>query len=462
MGITTDVSGLCDDLNYSSLPPHVIDRVKYLILDYLGVAIRGTMSDSSQPVYRYLNTVHSQPAGVQVPATSLILDAPAAALALGVAAHSLELDDVVNEASLHPAVSVISAALASGSSTQSNGKQIIEAITAGYELMVKLGIALNPAEHYKRGFHPTATCGTFGAAIAAAKIMGLSRDQITHALGIAGSQAAGSMEFLSDGAYTKRFHGGWSAHSGLIAAALAKEGFSGPHSIIEGKFGFLHGYSLSASPERVLHRWGEPYEVMRTSIKPHACCRYKQGAIDCIIKIMNDHELAAADIAAISISILEAGFALVAEPAGKKRNPASIVDAQFSMPFGAAIAVLYGNAFLDHYCLETIASPSVKTLMDKVSCHKDSSLEGEFPRKWPARVTITTVDNRTITEELDYPKGDPENPLSWEELIGKFRNLVSPLVSESQQDEIISCVRTLEDLTDCSALMRLLSVAAEK
>ena len=462
MGITADVSGLCNDLSYAALPSQVTDRVKYLILDYLGVAIRGTMSDSSQPVYRYLNAVHAQPSGIQVPATSLILDPPAAALALGVAAHSLELDDVVNEASLHPAVSVISAALASGFLSQSNGKQIIEAITAGYELMVKLGIALNPAEHYKRGFHPTATCGTFGAAIAAAKLMGLSRDQITHALGIAGSQAAGSMEFLTDGAYTKRFHGGWSAHSGLIAAALAGEGFTGPQSIIEGKFGFLHSYSLSASPQRVLHQWGEPYEVMKTSIKPHACCRYKQGSIDCIIKIMAENELSASDIAAISISILEAGYALVAEPADKKRNPASIVDAQFSMPFGAAIAVLYGNAFLDHYSLETISLPSVKMMMDKVCCQKDSSIEGDFPRKWPARVTITTVDNRRITEELEYPKGDPENPLSWEELINKFRNLVSPLISEVKQDEIISCVQTLEDLTDCSALMRLLSMATEK
>lgn len=457
MGITKEVARLCSELPFSSLSEEVVDRTKYLLLDYLGVAIRGTTSESSQPVYRYLEAIHTLASGVQVPATSLVVDAPSAALALGVSSHSLELDDVVNEASLHPAVSVISAALAYGGLNTNSGQDMIAAIVVGYEIMVRLGVALDPAEHYRRGFHPTATCGVFGAAAAVSRLAGLDALETAHAFGIAGSQAAGSMEFLTDGAYTKRFHGGWSAHSGMVAACLAKEGFTGPHSIIEGKFGFLHSYSLSASPEKVLNEWGTPYTVMQTSIKPHACCRYNQGSIDCIISIMNDNELTADDVESIQISILKAGFALVAEPEELKKNPSSIVDAQFSMPFGAAVAVLHRNAFLDQYSQDTIASDAVKDIMTKVSCIHDSEIEKEFPQKWPARVELKTTDGRSFRVELDHPKGDPENPLSWEEIIVKFRNLVAPIMKTDVQDKIIDTVRNLEKVSDIAELMNLMT-----
>ena len=453
MRTTDKVARLCHSLNFESLDAEVVDRSKYLLLDYLGVAIRGTRSASSLPVYRYIAKHRGHDQGVPVPATALKTDAPSAALALGVSAHSLELDDVVNEASLHPGVSVFSAALASGYLRKCNGKEFIAAIVAGYETMIKLGIALDPAAHYRQGFHPTATCGTFGAAIASAKLFQLSLEQMRDALGIGGSQAAGSMEFLTDGSYTKRFHAGWSAHSGIVAALLAKEGFTGPHTIIEGRFGFLHAYSPSSSVEKVTDNWGSPYEIMKTSIKPHACCRYKQGPIDCILKIMRENALSAEQISTIRISILKAGFALVAEPAEFKRNPSSIVDAQFSMPFGAALAILHGSAFLDHYCQENINSEAVKNIMAKVVCSEDPAIERDFPKKWPARVEITTTDNRSLRAEIDHPKGDPENPLSWEEIILKFRNLVAPVLSTKEQDHIIRQVRELEQLADLSVLM---------
>jgi len=458
MGITTEIAGLCQSLVYTSLPAEVVDRCKYLLLDYLGVAIRGTISASSLPVYRYLAANYSDMSGTPIPATSLRSAAPQAALALGVSAHSLELDDVVNEASLHPAVSVISAALPSGYTCNSSGKELIEAIVCGYEIMIKLGISLDPAAHYQRGFHPTGTCGTFGAALAAAKLFKLSENHIADTLGIAGSQAAGSMEFLSDGSFTKRFHAGWSAQSGIVAALLAREGFTGPKSIIEGKFGFLHSYSPSSDPGRVLNSWGAPFEIMKTSIKPHACCRYKQGAIDCILDITKQHCLSAEMIKTIKISILKAGFALVADPMETKRKPASIVDAQFSMPFGAAIAVLYGEASLDRYSMDNLASDRVKRMMKKISCVEDSRIEKEFPRKWPAHVEITTTDDELYVASLDHPKGDPENPLSWDEIIDKFKGLVSPIISEYQQDKIIDRVRDLENISDICMLLEEMTV----
>ncbi len=328
-------------------------------------------------------------------------------------------------------------------------------------MTVKLGIALDPAAHYAQGFHPTGTCGAFGAALAAARILKLDADRMANALGIAGSQASGSLEFLADGAFTKRFNAGWAAHAGFIAALLAREGFTGPASIIDGRLGFLHGYSPKSRAEKVLAGWGAPYEVMKTSIKPHACCRYKQGPIDCILAIVRENNLEEPDIERIVVSVLKAGQALVAEPREKKLAPKSIVDAQFSMPFGAAVAVLYGRAFLDQYCRENIDSPRVRSLMERVICVSNDALEQEFPDKWPAEVEIVTRDGRSLRKHLEYPKGDPENPLSWDEIIEKFNSLASAVLDAERRAAIVHRVRAVDGEATIRPLMALLASSAE-
>ncbi len=456
MEVTKDVIQRCHAINYNALTADVVDRVKYLVLDFIAVAARGALSNSSGPVQRFILNLDNARDGAVVIGTHLKAGPSYAALANGTAAHSLELDDVVNEASLHPAVAIMPAALAAAHIAGCSGKELIAAITAGYEVMIKLGVALDPAAHYARGFHPTGTCGTMGAAVTAAKILKLDQKAMMNALGIAGSQAAGSMEFLSDGAFTKRLHPGWAAHSGIIAALLAQENFTGPGTIIEGRFGFLHAYSPDSKAARVLQNWGDPYEVLSTSIKPHACCRYKQGPIDGILKIVRENSLDASQIEKVTLGILEAGFALVAEPETQKSNPRSVVDAQFSMPFGAAVAILNGKATLDEYTMESVNSARVKELMEKISCVKDPELEKEFPKKWPASVTLRTKDGKTYSTRIDFPKGDPENALTWDELIDKFRNLIAPVFFEARQNEIIEKVRSLEKEEDLKAFSMLL------
>jgi 2-methylcitrate dehydratase PrpD len=456
MEVTKELIQRCHDLNYDVLTFDVVDRVKYLVLDFIGVAARGALSESSGPVQKYILNFDNARDGAVVIGTHLKASPAYAAMANGTAAHSLELDDVVNEASLHPAVAIMPTALAAAHLAGCSAKELIAAIAAGYEVMIKLGVALDPAAHYARGFHPTGTCGTMGAAITAAKILKLNQKAMMNALGIAGSQTAGSMEFLSDGAFTKRLHPGWAAHSGIIAALLARENFTGPGTIIEGRFGFLHAYSSGSKSGKVLQNWGDPWEVLHTSIKPHACCRYKQGPIDGILKIVRENNLDASQIEKVTLGILKAGFAIVAEPEEQKSDPKSVVDAQFSMPFGAAVAILYGKATLDEYTRESINSARVKELMGKISCVKDPELEKEFPKKWPASVTLLTKDGKTYSTRIDFPKGDPENPLTWDELIDKFRNLVSPVFFEVKQNEVIERVRSLEkeeDLKDFSMLL---------
>ncbi len=444
MTIAGDMAARCLAITYDALSPEVVDRVKYLLLDHLGVAARGAQIESSAPVHRLVGRSPAVAGGVPVIGTRLSAEAPAAALANGIAAHAPEMDDVVNAASLHPAVCVMPAALSAAHLTGAGPRDLIAAIACGYEVMVKLGVALDPSAHYAQGFHPTGTCGVFGAAAAAGRLLGLDRERLVNAFGIAGSQAAGLLEFLADGTFTKRFHAGWGAHSGLLAALLARDGFTGPATVIEGRFGFLKAYSPGSDPAKVLAGWAEPYELMRTSIKPHACCRYKQGPIDCILKIVREHGLAADAIEKVTVAVLQAGFALVADPPEAKVRPTTIVDAQFSMPFGAAVAILRGNAFLDEYSPANIGSPEVQRLMQRVECVRDPEIEPEFPRKWPAKVEIRTRDGRRLRAAVEYPKGDPENPLSWEELIEKFQRLTAVVYDGAQRERIVAQVRALE------------------
>jgi 2-methylcitrate dehydratase PrpD len=262
------------------------------------------------------------------------------------------------------------------------------------------------------------------------------------------------MEYLTDGVYTKRFHAGWASKSGLTAALLAREGFTGPQTIIEGKFGFLNGYSDDPHPERLFADWENPYKIMKTSIKPYACCRYKQGPIDCILQILQSHQLKPTDIKRIRVGVLSAGFSLVADPIQKKRQPQTIVDAQFSMPFGAAVAILFGNAGIDQYTMQNIHSMELLDLMARVDCYKDESLDALYPSKWPAEAIVETTDGKAFTSRIEYPKGDPENPLSWEAIQDKFLNMVSTVCSVNQANNIIECVENLEKIENVSNVLK--------
>jgi 2-methylcitrate dehydratase PrpD len=278
--------------------------------------------------------------------------------------------------------------------------------------------------------------------------MGLKEEKMTGAMGIAGSQAAGSMEYLAQGAWTKRFHAGWAAHSGMIAAHLARKGFRGPTSIIEGRDGFLHAYSNGADSSKVLEGIGSGFEILHTSVKPHACCRYMQPPIDGILKIVKENDLQPDQVAKVKLGLLRAGAPLIAEPKENKYNPQSIVDAQFSMPFGAAVALLYRRAGLKEFHPSKIRSEEVRQMMKQVEYFVDLDLDRTFPKQWGATAEILTKDGKRYFTKIEYPKGDPENPLSWEEMIEKFHDLGSRVLTRGRRSKIVDQVRRLEEIRD--------------
>ena len=446
MGITQELARYCSRMKFNDLSDEVIDCVKYRFLDFISVACRGSIEDPSRTVCRFIREMENGQGvivGTKEKAPYLY-----SALANGTSSHAIEMDDVDNESSLHPGVVVFPSALATGEMAGASGKRFILAVVLGYEVMVRLGSALGPENSYKRGFHPTGTCGTFGSSVASSKILGLQEEEILYAIGISGSQAAGSMEYLAQGAWTKPFHAGWAAHSGMVAALLSRKGFKGPSSILEGRDGFLHAYSNGADPSKVLEGIGSRFQILQTSVKTHACCRYMHSPIDAVLKIVKENNLRPEQVKKIKVGVLRAGAHLIAEPIESKYKPQSIVDAQFSMPFGAAAALLYGRAGLKEFQPSTILSRPVREMMRKVECIIDPELDRTFPKQWRATAEILTEDEKRYSTTVEYPKGDPENPLSWEEMIERFHELTGQIIKKDQRLKIVEAVERLDGIKD--------------
>jgi 2-methylcitrate dehydratase PrpD len=436
---TQRLGGFVAGLAWEDLPVQTRRAATRLTLDLLGVAIRGSIERSSEPVRRlaegYANESGSSGIGMR---TRLV--PAAAALVNGTAAHAIELDDVTRESSLHPGVAVIPAALAVAEHRKATGRAFLEAVVAGYEVVIRVGNALNPASTYARGFHPTGVAGAFGAAAAAGHLLSLDGAGITRALGIAGTVASGSLEYLSDGSWTKRLNAGWAAHAGVVAAELASYGFTGPTSALEGRLGALHAYTDEPRAALLTEGLGGSFQINRVAIKPYACCRYNHGLIDGALSIRHDHQIEPAAIRRIRLGVLSAGALLVADPIDQKRVPKNPVDAQFSAPFAAAIALVYGSAGAREYRQEIVDDAQIRHLMSITDCYTSPALDSVYPVEWPAEVEIEMLDGTVYATRVDHALGEPENPLSDEALRRKFRELVGDLLPEQLR-------LTLEDAT---------------
>ena len=315
---------------------------------------------------------------------------------------------------------------------------------------------MKPQEHYFRGFHPTATCGPFGASAASARLLELKDPSFAYALGIAGSQAAGSKEGLQN-TWTKYLHPGWAAHSGLLAALLAREGLTGPTTIIEGKNGFLRAYSGDPNPDQVLMGLGEIFHITRTGVKAYASCRYTHGPIDGVLQLVGEHHLQPHEVEQVTVGLVAVSYDLIATPTEVKWNPVTVEDLQVSMPFSAAMALLYGRQTPVENVPEMAQRDDVRDIMARVRCVHDQSLEARFPRHWPSWVEIKTRDGRTLREEVEDCRGSVDNPLSWDELKAKFRDLTGPVISLERQQQIIGAVEELDGVKDVRDVTYLLA-----
>ena len=445
----------CTGLEYEALPPLVVERAKHFFIDYIAIALRGSMLDSSRPM-RMLAAARPIPGGATLLGRPDPVHASWAALANGMAAHSMELDDTFLPGSIHNESFVFSPALALAEERGVSGKRFICAVVAGFEVACRVAAALQPAVTNARGFHPTGTTGALGAAATAATLLGLDAAQATNALGVACSQASGLLEFVTDGAWTKRFHGGWASHAGMIAAELAQHGITAPPTSIEGKFGYLHAYSGDPLPQALSVGEGEMLAIAQTALKYYPCNYYIQSINDSVLQLAVRADLPLEAIESIVVYTVQAAMPLVCEPIEQKRRPRLMIDAQFSVPFNVALGLVKKRVSFVDFTPAEFTSPEIERLMDRVTCRVDPALDAQYPQAWPARVEITLADGRTLVAATQYAKGDPRNPLSLDEVIAKHRSIVAGVVDESTDDAILDFILRLETKSDFSELTRIL------
>jgi 2-methylcitrate dehydratase PrpD len=443
--MTEETATLADyvaELRYEDIPPEVLERAKVLTLDFLGSAIRARRDAESTP--SLLKMIEALALDGQGDSTvfgdSKSWTPAVAALLNGALGHSLDFDDTHADSSLHPSAPVVPAAFAVGEMTGSSGRDVLTAIVAGYEVCCRLGNALDPTSHYARGFHPTATAGTYGAAAAAAKLFRLSRDQIIAAFGVSGSQAAGSLQFLLNGAWNKRYQVGAAAMNGVIAATLARNDFVGSIESVEGKHGLLVGYSDNAHPDKAVAGLGSTYETMKIGVKPYPSCRYTHAALDAIIALRREHNLTPEQVKRVQIGLHRNGITLAGD-AATKRHPRSIVGGQFSMYFTGAVALDQGRFGWDDY--ERLGEAAVDALADKFDVVQDDRLEIGRSHPFGARVAITTADGVHERVNAD-PSGEPNSFPDAQAMQQKFLTLARPVLNgraEQFADAILSLER---------------------
>ncbi len=456
MGITADYINFCLGLRYKDLPAEVVERVKRLALDFTGSTAYGVSADSSKALLQFLKAMNLR-GDCTVIGTPMKCPPQYAALANGTFVKPNELDDSEITAHLHPGASVWPVIFALGEKYHLDGRELMLAGVLGYETIIRLGRAINPAEHYKRGFHPSSTCGTFAAAVAASKLLKLNRQQTTDALGIAGSQAAGSFRYIVDGAWTKALHSGWASHNGILAAHLAQKGFNGPNDIFEGKYGFFEAYSQNTDPELVMKDLGKFYWTLRTGIKIHAACRQEHPVLDVVLAIVNENDLKPEEIERVDLYMVIDAFKLVVEPEEKKRSPQNVPEAMHSIYFGVAMSVLRRSAFIEEHQEKWLRAPQVQDMIQKIFCHHDPALDTLQPEKFPARAVIQTRDGRTLAKMCDRPHGDGLDPLTEEELTAKYEALTRKICPAKRAKEIKAKIGALEQVKDFSAVTKLLA-----
>ena len=446
------LAGFAHGLTPPRIPAAVRDSVALRVLDTLGCALAAADADWAHtvlaPVSAWGHGGRSSVAG-RAPRVA----APMAALANGTLAHGLDFDDTHAPSITHASAVVLPAVLALGEERGLPGGEVIAAAVAGYETITRLGMAA-PGAFHARGWHATPACGAFAAALAAGRCLALREEALASAVGIAASCASGLLEFLEDGSSVKRLHPGWAAHAGVLAAALAGGGMTGPPTGLEGRFGFFRA-ALGEAPDLVplLDTLGTRWETLEIGFKPYPCCHYNHAYVDAARRLREAHRLDAAAIDSIECRVPAGEVPIVCEPAAAKAAPRTDYDAKFSLPFSVAAALLDGQVGVGTFSAARLADPALLRLAARVTYSVDP--ESPFPRTFPGHVIVRLDDGRTFEAREASNRGGPEAPLPVEALVEKFRDNAARALPEAQVRALEKSALGLEGLDDVGALMAL-------
>jgi 2-methylcitrate dehydratase PrpD len=449
---------------FDRLPDDVVDSVRKRVLDTLGICVAAAPLETSRGARRFAAEQggRGQAHAVGVPDK---LPAPLAAFVNGVLAHSLDYDDTHLPSVLHPSASVIPAALAAAQATGADGRATIAAIACGLEVCVRIGMAgyddeAGTSVYFEHGQHATSICGALGGAVSAAMLLGLDADGVTNTLGVAASMAAGIIEANRTGGTVKRMHCGWAANAAISAAQLVRHGFTGPPTVLEGRFGFfqawLHG---QYNGDAVSAGLGQEWAVPGIFFKPYPANHFTHAGIDAA-RALRERGLRPEDVESVRLGVPAPIVRTIGEPIDVKRTPQTGYMAQFSGPYTVVAGLLGGGGLgvgLDDFTDDLARDPQRRELMARVDVVADERCTAIYPHQFPAILRVRTRDGRELVEEVLANRGGPERPLSYDELGTKFADNAGRLLPPPAVAQLRDDVSQLDHLEDLSALLEPLS-----
>ncbi len=455
-GLTGYVADFVCRTALTDLPPIVVENGKKSILDGLGLALSGSVAKSGELVRRHLADLDLASGAATVIGSAMKVAPRFAAFANGVGVHADDYDDTqlavakdrVYGLLTHPTAPALPAALAVGEAQDASGADVMLAYHLGVEVECKIAEAINP-RHYQTGFHATATCGTFAAAAAAERLMGLGEEAMRRALSIAGSQSAGLRENF--GTMTKPFHAGRSSESGVVAAQFAAYGWTATDKILEAPRGFFSaaggGYDAAAIAGKLGSPW--TFEAPGVSIKPHPSGSLTHPAMTEMLRLIREHGLEPAQVARVRVGTnSNMPNALI------HHRPANELQAKFSMEFCMAILLIEGRAGLGEFTDEVVNRPDVQAMIERVDFVVDERAEAAGYHKMTSYIDITLRDGRVISGMADFGKGSPANPMSFDEVAAKFHECAAFAGwDRGKADDIVGMVREFENQTSLEALL---------
>lgn len=448
--ISAELSEFADSLRFEDIPLLTLKSIKNHLLDSLGVALAGSQHETAKICYQTMVASAGRKEAT-VLGRKKKLPAAAAALINGAALHSIELDDGCAGSAVHPGAVILPATLAAAESVGKGGKNFILAALIGYEITLRVAMAMFP-HHRRMGFHPTGTCGTFGAAAAAGKILQLSAPEMVNALGLAGTFASGVREGKGDALMMKRLHAGKAAQNGILAALLAKNGFKAPETIFDGPNGFFRIFSKEHDRSKISEGLGTNYVMEQCYYKPYACCRHFHAPIDSLLDLLKNHTIPPDQVKHIAIRIYkEATYYTETEPQ-------NILDAQFSLPYTLSVVFHEKQALLEQFTEKKIRDPRIRNLAKKVKIEFDAALDQEYvnQKKYAHILEIHCRDGRILTSRVDYPKGSTKNPFTDKEVEDKFKNLAALAIRPNQIKAVLSLWQRFESVQNLNDLGSLL------
>jgi 2-methylcitrate dehydratase PrpD len=400
-------------LKYADIPQDAIVAAKSLFIDWLGSALAGKQASAVAILESFAATMGPATGPSEILVSRKTTSPFFAALVNAASSHMVEQDDVHNGSVFHPGTVIFPPVLAAAQAEGSSGAEMLVAAIAGYEAGIRVGEFLGRS-HYQV-FHTTGTAGMVAAAAAVSRLYRLDGQQTLHALGSAGTQAAGLWEFLRDAADSKQLHTAKAAADGLLSAWIARQGFTGAKRILEGPQGMAAGMSSDADPVRLVDRLGSRWAIVETSYKWHAACRHTHPAADALQALMRRERLTPAEIGAVTARVHQAAIDVL----GPVLNPQTVHHAKFSMGTVLGLIAVHGKAGLMEFERHALTDPQVAAFRGKVTMVLDAEVNVAYPRQWIGKVDLRTVDGRSLSARVDVPKGDPGNSLTREELEGK-------------------------------------------